>query len=74
MGVLLRTISPDHIFSGVSKRRAREVRDVVITDTTDFDRDGRLAIIVRFRDREIWQVRRDGAWVDVCVHDVDEDD
>lgn len=73
-GVLLRMISPEHIFEGSSKADARRVRDTLITDTTPFDSDGRHAIVIRFKGREIWQVRREGSWVDVCIMDVDADE
>ena len=73
-GVLLINSFPDHVFEGKSKRIAREARDTMITDPSQFDADERLAIVIRFRDREIYQVRRGGAWVDVCVMTTDEDD
>ena len=73
-GVLLWHSDPDHVFEAASKRAARDARDVMIPDTSQFDDDGSLAIIVRFRDREIWQVRRDGEWRDVCVMDTDADE
>ena len=73
-GVLLQLRSPSDVFEGPSKRRARGARDAEILDTSRFDDDGRLAIIIKFRHREIWQVRREGEWVDVCVMDSDADD
>ena len=64
--VLLETRDPADIFDAGSKVLARAMRDAAIPDTTDFDENERLAIIIRFRDREHWQVREDGEWKDLC--------
>lgn len=73
-GVLLITRSPNDVFEGPSKGAARRVRDTSIPDTTPFDEDERLAIVMRFRGKEIWQVRRGGNWVDACVMAEDADE
>lgn len=66
--VLVMTRIPADVFSGATKRAVRSLRDAAITDTSDFDDDPRLAIILRWgRGREVLQVRREGAWRDLCV-------
>ena len=70
-GILLLMRRVTDVFSADSKGDARRARDTEIPDTGEFDNDGRLAIVIKWADREIWQVRRGGAWVDVCVMDSD---
>ena len=65
-GTLLRITDPGHVFEGASKGACRRLRDGRIPDTSSFDEDGRLAVILKWSDREVWQARRDGEWKDIC--------
>ena len=58
---------PDSTFTGTTKGEARRHRDAVITNTQPWDEDEKLAITLKWSNRTLWQVRRDGAWKDVCV-------
>ena len=73
-GVLLMTRGAQDAFEGPSKGHARRMRDAAIADASVFDADARLCITLRWRDRQTWQARRDGQWVDICVHRVDRDE
>ena len=67
-GVLVRLRGPEDVFEAASKGAARRLRDEAIPDTGEFDDNGTFAVIVKWRSREVWQVRHDGAWRDVCFN------
>ena len=71
-GPLMRTLlhtehDEVHVFDGTRKGDARRARDAAIQDTFEFDNNQELAVILRWGDREVWQVRRNGEWRDICV-------
>ena len=63
----MRLRSPDDVFEGRNKTAARRRRNATLRDPHDFDADEQLAVILRWGNREVWQVRRDRAWLDVCM-------
>lgn len=61
------------IFEGNSKAAARRARDSSDINVDRFDNHPRLAIVLRFRGRSVWQIRKDGRWHDFkVVRDADE--
>ena len=67
-GIAFRT--PRDIFNGATRTAAETLRDSTITDTTPFDDDPILGIILTWPvtpANTIYQVRRNNAWVDVDV-------
>ena len=73
-GILLTTRGARDVFEASTKGAARRKRDAAIPDTSAFDRDERLCITLRWREREKWQARRNGQWVDICIGRADEDE
>lgn len=65
--VLVRLRGADDVFEGRNKSAARRARNATIRDMADFDRDPQLAVVLKWANREVWQVRRDGSWLDVCM-------
>ena len=62
--------TPRDIFNGATRAAAEALRDSTITDTTPFDDDPILGIILTWPvvvTDTIYQVRRGGQWVDVDV-------
>ena len=67
-GIAFRT--PRDIFNGATRTAAEALRDSTITDTTEWDDDPILGIILTWPvvvANTIYQVRRGGQWVDVDV-------
>ena len=67
-GIAFRT--PRDIFNGANRAAAEALRDSTITDTTEWDDDPILGIILTWPvvvANTIYQVRRGGQWVDVDV-------
>ena len=64
---LVMTRGPADVFEAASKGAARRLRDSAIPEPREFDDDERLAIILKWGDRTLWQVRREGEWRDLCV-------
>ena len=65
-GIILRT--PVDMFNGATKVAAETARDAAITDTTIFDANPNLAIILTWPvviANTVYQVRRSNAWADV---------
>ena len=65
-GLLLRT--PPDTFNGATRAAAETARDAGITDTTPFDDNPNLAIILTWPvtpTNTVYQVRRGSAWADV---------
>ena len=65
-GIILR--SPVDTFNGATKSAAESARDAGISDTTPFDDNPNLAIILTWPvtpTNTVYQVRRSNAWVDV---------
>ena len=53
-------------FEAATKGEAKRKRDAAIPDAAEFDADPRLAITMRWRDKETWYVRHEGAWTELC--------
>ena len=67
-GIILRT--PADIFNGATRAAAETARDAGITDTTPFDDNPNLAIILTWPvtpTSTVYQVRRGSAWADVTA-------
>ena len=67
-GLLLRT--PPDIFTAATRAAAETARDAAITDTTPFDDNLNLAIILAWPatpTNTVYQVRRASAWADVTA-------
>ena len=65
-GILLRV--PNDVFNGATKAAAETARDAAITDTTPFDENPALAIIITWPvavTDTVYQARRGSAWADV---------
>ena len=65
-GILLRV--PNDVFNGATKVAAETARDAAITDTTPFDENPALAIILTWPvvvTDTVYQARRSNAWADV---------
>lgn len=64
---LLAFRSPPDIFSAGGKKAARRKRDAAIPDTSAFDAASHLCVELRWGNEAVRQVRKDGAWIDLCM-------